>query len=66
MSITLESCLHCDYYAGQRALRYLNSCQMSTAPQLYEQVAQLLLTNIRDALHHDKRQNFKQSRDHNG
>jgi len=30
-----------------------------------EQVAQLSLTNPCDALHHDKRQYLKQSRDHN-
>jgi len=30
-----------------------------------KQVVQLSLTNSRDALHHCKRQNFKQSRDHN-
>jgi len=33
-------------------------------PQPREQVAQLSLTNPRDALHHDKRQHFK-TRNHN-
>jgi len=33
--------------------------------QYYKQVAQLSLTNPHDALHHDKRQNFKQLCDHN-
>ena len=32
---------------------------LSIAARLYEQVAQLLMTNPRDALHHGKRQSFK-------
>jgi len=40
------------------------SCDTTEGPrdelcQLYKQVAQLSLTNPRDALHHDERQNFK-------
>jgi len=44
-------------------LRALKSCQENQLNLAYgtknEQVAQLSLTNPRDALHHDKRQNFK-------
>jgi len=43
------------------ALRTPTRCERGFS----HQVTQLSLTNPRDALHHDKRQKFLQSRDHN-
>ena len=44
---------------AERPRRAMSAEILSTAAQLYEQVVQLSLTNPRDALHHDKGQNFK-------